>query len=171
MRHRVNLFTRRGRVELTVGRSVYYVGPKLRKDELSESFASSNHTPVRIGRVKERQYWWFRGRWFWDNDGFRPEQVYTLLETRDRRQASTIARAHTIANSPAQPAQYRRGAIPADVKELVWARDGGRCGTCGSTVELQFDHIIPVSRGGSSEPGNLQVLCGSCNRRKGVAVG
>jgi len=171
MRHRVNLFTRRGRVELTVGRSTYYVGSKVRKDELNAAFATSDRNPVKVGRVKERQYWWFRGRWFWDNDNLLPEQVFALLDTRDRRQASTIARAHTIANSPSQPVQYRRGAIPRDVKELVWARDGGRCGTCGSISELQFDHIIPVSRGGSSEPENLQVLCGPCNRRKGVAVG
>lgn len=171
MRHRVNLFTRRGRVELTVGRSTYYVGAKLRKDELSEAFASSDRAPVKIGRVKERQYWWFRSRWFWDNDNLLPEQVFALLETRDRRQAATIARAHTIANSPAEPVQRRRGAVPRDIQELVWARDGGRCNWCGTTSELQFDHVIPFSRGGSNEPGNLQVLCGPCNRRKGVALG
>lgn len=61
MRHRVNVFTRKGRVELTVGRSTYYVGAKLRKDELREAFAASDREPVKIGRVKERQYWWFRG--------------------------------------------------------------------------------------------------------------
>ena len=171
MKHRVNLFTRRGRVELTVGRSTFYVGSKLRKDELNEMIGASNTVPAKIGRVKERQYWWFRGRWFWDNDGLLPEQVYALLETRDRRQAATIARAQTIANAPAEPARYRRGAIRPDVKQLVWVRDGGRCGTCGSTAELQFDHIIPVSRGGSSDSDNLQVLCGPCNRRKGVSVG
>ena len=78
MRHRVNLFTRKGRVELTIGRSTYYVGPKLRKDDLAASFAVSDERPVRVGRVKERQYWWFRGRWFSDNDSLLPEQVFAL---------------------------------------------------------------------------------------------
>jgi 5-methylcytosine-specific restriction endonuclease McrA len=60
--------------------------------------------------------------------------------------------------------------ISDDVKQLVWTRDGGRCRNCGSTVELQFDHVIPVSMGGNSEPDNLQILCGPCNRRKGPGI-
>lgn len=168
--HRVNLFTRRGRVQLRIGRDTYLVGPKLRKDELQEIFAQSNDRPARIGRIKERQYWWFRDRWFWDNDGLQAEDVFALLVTRDRRQAATLARAQTTAFAPEQPTRFRRGAIPAEVKQYVWARDGGRCTLCGSVTELQYDHIIPVSRGGSSEPENLQILCGPCNRRKGASV-
>ncbi|WP_354003896.1 HNH endonuclease [Arthrobacter sp. zg-Y877] len=45
-------------------------------------------------------------------------------------------------------------------------RDGGRCQGCGSTVDIQYDHIIPVSKGGSSNVENLQILCGKCNRFK-----
>jgi hypothetical protein len=147
------------------------VGAEIRKDELSEAFASSGRKPVKIGCVKDCQYWRFRGRWFWDNDTLLPEQVFALLETRVRRKGATITRAHTIANSPPQPAQHRPGAIPMDVKRLVWARDGGRCGACGLSIELQFDYIIPASGSGSSEPENLQVLCEPCNRLKAVAVG
>ena len=32
---------------------------------------------------------------------------------------------------------------------------------------IQTDHIIPVSRGGTDHPGNLQPLCASCNLLKG----
>ena len=63
-----------------------------------------------------------------------------------------------------------RGAIPDDVKHLVWQRDGGACRSCGATLELQFDHVIPVSMGGASTPENLQILCGPCNRRKGASL-
>ncbi|MBR5502670.1 MAG: HNH endonuclease, partial [Oscillospiraceae bacterium] len=31
---------------------------------------------------------------------------------------------------------------------------------------LEIDHIIPVSKGGVTEEGNLQTLCWKCNRAK-----
>jgi len=60
-----------------------------------------------------------------------------------------------------------RQPIPDDVKLLVWARDGGACVKCGSRSELQFDHIIPLSRGGGDHAENIQLLCRSCNLKKG----
>ncbi|WP_203660324.1 HNH endonuclease [Actinocatenispora rupis] len=57
--------------------------------------------------------------------------------------------------------------ISDPVKEEVFERDGGQCVKCGSTRDLQFDHIIPYSRGGSNSAANIQILCGDCNRAKG----
>jgi hypothetical protein len=56
--------------------------------------------------------------------------------------------------------------ISQEVKIAVSARDGGRCRRCGSTRQLHFDHVIPVSRGGASTVANIQLLCGPCNRAK-----
>ena len=41
------------------------------------------------------------------------------------------------------------------------------CGTWLSASET-VDHIVPVSRGGSNWPGNIQLLCKCCNRSKGM---
>lgn len=49
---------------------------------------------------------------------------------------------------------------------LVIKRDGAICKKCGSTDDLTIDHIVPVSRGGTNDMGNLQVLCRSCNSKK-----
>jgi HNH endonuclease len=56
--------------------------------------------------------------------------------------------------------------IPDSVRAAVIVRDGGRCRACYSAVDLQIDHIVPVSKGGTCEESNLQTLCGRCNRRK-----
>ena len=59
-----------------------------------------------------------------------------------------------------------RETIPEDVRMYVWRRDQGKCVNCGSNKNLEFDHIIPVSEGGSSTERNIQLLCSDCNKKK-----
>ena len=59
-----------------------------------------------------------------------------------------------------------RERIPEEVRIVVWRRDDGRCVRCGSRERLEYDHIIPVSRGGSNTVRNIELLCESCNRSK-----
>lgn len=61
--------------------------------------------------------------------------------------------------------------IPDDVQILVWNRDGGKCVKCGSQELLEFDHIIPLSKGGSNSARNIQLLCQNCNRTKQDKIG
>lgn len=56
--------------------------------------------------------------------------------------------------------------IAEDVKKTVMLRDGFQCKRCGRKDDLNFDHIVPHSRGGDSSEENIQLLCGRCNRRK-----
>lgn len=58
--------------------------------------------------------------------------------------------------------------IPQDVKIAVSVRDQGRCVYCGSMEDLHYDHKIPWSKGGANTVNNIQLLCGTCNRRKGA---
>ena len=71
---------------------------------------------------------------------------------------------------PAPVGERAKRSIPQDVKIAVSARDGGRCRQCGSTHQLHFDHVIPISRGGANTIANIQLLCGACNRAKGAKL-
>jgi hypothetical protein len=67
-------------------------------------------------------------------------------------------------------AASRRQAVPERVRHEVWRRDGGSCVECGSRARLEFDHIVPVSRGGSNTARNVELRCEPCNRRKGARI-
>ncbi len=52
----------------------------------------------------------------------------------------------------------------------IYARDAYTCQYCAksqSTSELTFDHVVPVSHGGTKDWENIVTCCVSCNRRKG----
>lgn len=56
------------------------------------------------------------------------------------------------------------------IRKLAWEyltnKYGVICANCGSTDNLQIDHIKPIARGGTNNFDNLQILCRSCNCRK-----
>jgi hypothetical protein len=66
--------------------------------------------------------------------------------------------------------QQERSRITPGVRSKVLARDGYRCRHCGISADLgavlHVDHIIPVSKGGTSDLSNLQTLCQDCNLGK-----
>ena len=46
--------------------------------------------------------------------------------------------------------------ITSEVRKEVWNRDGGKCKKCGSRPHREFDHIVPVSKGGSNTANNIE---------------
>jgi hypothetical protein len=59
--------------------------------------------------------------------------------------------------------------IPFPVRARVARRDNYTCQVCGKHLQdedLEFDHRIPLSKGGSSDEYNIQVTCIDCNRSK-----
>jgi hypothetical protein len=64
-----------------------------------------------------------------------------------------------------------RRAIHAQTRKAVYERDRGRCVAlledgrrCGSTKRIEFDHIIPLAKGGKSTIDNLRTLCRAHNQ-------
>ncbi|MCY3919761.1 MAG: DNA methyltransferase [Chloroflexi bacterium] len=55
-------------------------------------------------------------------------------------------------------------------RQTLYGQQGGHCAGCATHFEprhLEVDHIIARAKGGTDHLGNLQLLCGSCNRIKG----
>ena len=52
-------------------------------------------------------------------------------------------------------------------RRAVFARDEWTCQYCGSRSNLTVDHVVPRSKGGSSDWENIVASCAPCNRRKG----
>ena len=67
---------------------------------------------------------------------------------------------------PMEVIEKRSRNISSKVKLEVWRRDYGKCVECGSKERLEYNHIIPFSKGGSNTARNIQLLCEICNRKK-----
>ena len=87
--------------------------------------------------------------------GFVVYKLFTVLTSNSNSQAQQTTTTR------------RREPIPQYIKDQVWQRDNGRCIVCGSNRNIEFDHIIPYSKGGKNTYRNLQLLCEFHNRQKG----
>ena len=80
-------------------------------------------------------------------------QLFEKLKTKfDEEESSDIA--------------GKRPRIPEQVRVEVWRRDAGKCARCGSREKLEYDHIVPISKGGSNTARNIELLCEMHNRSK-----
>jgi 5-methylcytosine-specific restriction endonuclease McrA len=70
--------------------------------------------------------------------------------------------------------EYRRRSAAADGGHsktdiaLIFASQDGKCAYCAGIISIGYhvDHIVPLSRGGSNWPKNIQLLCPTCNKKK-----
>ena len=61
----------------------------------------------------------------------------------------------------------------AENRSALFGQQNGRCTGCLRPFPLRnftVDHILPQSKGGGDDLGNLQLLCGACNSKKGTGT-
>ncbi|HJM74541.1 MAG TPA: HNH endonuclease signature motif containing protein [Dehalococcoidia bacterium] len=124
----------------------------------------------RIGEDGDRTLWWSDAGTFWADTDLESDDVDLLIWDRARRQDARLDRLRTIRARDADVETAKRQRIPEEVRAFAWQRDGGQCTGCGAEDDLQFDHVIPVAKGGGNAPDNVQVLCGDCNRAKSDSI-
>ena len=95
------------------------------------------------------------GRYAFDDGGERAVAIWQ----------AAIGRANQTIVAAAEDKDTRRR-ISREVRQRVWQRYGGRCAECKSDTYLEFDHIIPVAKGGGNSDTNVQLLCRKCNLAK-----
>ena len=155
------------KVLLKVGKTNYTVR-ELPRDEWPTIL--NQLYPYRLRKVGSRTYWMVDRQIWWDDENLKAEDVHALYATRKRANERRLERAKANVARGFDNDSPTRKVLTDEVKQFVFIRDGGQCVQCGQKNELQYDHVIPVALGGSSEPENLQILCASCNRKKGSNI-
>lgn len=156
-------------------RTEVFLGPRVlarlgRREQRQVEEALAQDGAASIAEDSGRVLWQTSDGYYWDDDGLDAEAVALLAWDRLRRQDARVERLRKIRASEEAVVGARRERIPEEVRIFVWSRDDGRCVRCGAEEDLQFDHVIPVARGGGNAPENIQVLCGTCNRAKGDSI-
>lgn len=155
------LFT--GRYAIQVGKTVR---PERWKTAVIKSRLDAQQAdPVLFLRDGRRVLWMFHDHFYWESEDLNSEDVKALALRRERNKNQTLQTARSLMRAEAA-GKLSRSPISTDLRRAVFERDGGACGECGATFDIQYDHILPVSLGGATTIENLQLLCGDCNRAK-----
>lgn len=158
------LFDSTVQMHVRIGRDHYILRGRMTNDQIARSDYMQMSYPVRVMAVGVRTYWRYKNCFYWDDQSLSWQDVHALLRMKEQRQERQLNNAHAHLTAPDR--MVKRIPITSETKQAVYQRDRGRCRECGSPNNLQYDHIIPVKLGGGNSIDNLQLLCGTCNRRK-----
>jgi hypothetical protein len=128
----------------------------------------SENEPLKIKIWGNKIAWIYKGFYYYTEGHFSDQQISRLiLEECDQENEYFEGLEKKYDNSEHEQGDaYYRQEIPEKVRIEVWWRDGGKCVRCGSGENLEYDHIIPISDGGSNATRNIELLCEKCYRSK-----
>lgn len=136
------------------GSDAVYLGRHLRKDDGVEYY-----------------FYEYEGIFYLSEIKLSGSEAATMISDERNRKKEKLWREVDRVKAKVESEAGKRESISEKVQLQVWNRDKGQCVKCGSNEKLEFDHIIPVSKGGSNTARNIQLLCEVCNRAKGGNIG
>jgi|GEM_PF-2620247 len=126
--------------------------------------------PLIYSRSEGFVYLRVNGVWARGDANLDDETITALALVQIEKRSRKIQDAKDFLHQNSSKPSRSRTAIPDEIKVSVFRRDGGCCVVCGSTEDIEYDHVIPFSRGGSNSLRNIQILCRLCNRKKGDSL-
>lgn len=113
----------------------------------------------------------YQDTWYTVTGQFTDEQrMWFVLECADQERKYFEKLKLKFTSPEAVEASKQRERIPEAVRVAVWRRDQGKCVRCSSRKNLEYDHIIPIGKGGSNAVRNVELLCEECNGLKGNRI-
>lgn len=119
---------------------------------------------ARLVMDEQRRYWrkhpeakrehdnqWARARWWLEYQINPDRRLYVRQKSKRRKALLREQTAHQI--SPKQ-------------LQARFAQFGNCCAYCGASGDMQIEHVVPISRGGTHAMGNIVPACKSCNYSK-----
>ena len=143
------------------------------KDSYDLETLRENHN-FDYGSLESKKCWFYKGYAYLptnkhaNQDLYSDEQISLLIFQLYDKERKKFERLKNLYDKTEDEVQRKR--IPENVRIKVWRRDNGRCVRCGSREKLEYDHIIPISKGGSNTVRNIELLCEKCNRSKGDKI-
>lgn len=131
----------------------------------------ANKEPCKIHKIQERDLlgnyeWTFQGYIYEVNGFYTDDQIKLLILQDFDQELRYFERLKTKFVETTTKSSFERQRIPESVRIEVWRRDEGKCARCGSREKLEYDHIVPISKGGSNTARNIELLCEKHNRSK-----
>jgi 5-methylcytosine-specific restriction endonuclease McrA len=152
-----------GRYTICSGRRVFAI--RWKQPAFEAMRVAQQDDPAALLRDGKRTLWTLHDCFYWEDEGLSADDVKALIHQRERRAQQKLNTARSLMRAE-QAGRPTRVGISSDLRRAVFERDGGRCVQCESTFNLQYDHILPVARGGATTLENLQLLCADCNLDK-----
>ena len=145
-----------------------YDDPEALHSHIRGALERSETDPVEL---EVAQFWIFKNnRYSIEGHHTVEEKKLLILEEFDKERKHFERLHHKHRSGGSGMNQLGRPRIAEAVRIEVWRRDGGRCSRCGSRESLEYDHIVPLARGGSNTARNVELLCEKCNRSKGDKI-
>lgn len=135
----------------------YHLKHGPRRNQASKKWRSAN----------KEKHWELTKSWRKQN----PDRVRAIRKRYRANNPETVSANRRSVKARRRIAEKNAGSFKKSDIDNIFKMQKGKCAYCRASIKkcYEVDHIVPISRGGSNRPANLQLCCPPCNGRKAAA--